>query len=66
MKILIVGGTGTVGSEVARRLLDKGSYVRVMTHSEEKVRSLPKGIDGVVGDLSDPGSLRPDRLYKYR
>jgi uncharacterized protein YbjT (DUF2867 family) len=57
MRTLVIGGTGTVGSEVVRRLLARGASVRVLVRSEEKKRALPRGAEGVVGDLGRPETL---------
>lgn len=57
MSILVVGGTGTVGNAVVRALAERQVPLRVMTRSEDKARAQPAGIQGVVGDLSDPRSL---------
>ncbi|MEP7064487.1 MAG: NmrA family NAD(P)-binding protein [Gemmatimonadota bacterium] len=57
MKILVVGGTGTVGSEVVRQLLGGGAEVFAMTRSPEHASKLPQGVKGVVGDLMDPSTL---------
>ena len=57
MKILVVGGTGTVGSEVARQLKARGESVFVLTRSPEHASKLPSGITGVIGDLMDPSTL---------
>ncbi len=57
MKILVLGGTGTVGSAVVPALVAKGHAVRVMTRSAEKARSAPEGIEARVGDLADPMGL---------
>jgi uncharacterized protein YbjT (DUF2867 family) len=57
MKILVVGGTGTVGSEVVRQLTTRGEQVFVLTRSAEHASKLPKGVKGVVGDLLDPSTL---------
>lgn len=55
MSTLILGGTGTVGGAVVAELLERGeSALRVLTRSPEKVSHLPKGVEGVVGDLTDP------------
>ncbi|WP_247236499.1 SDR family oxidoreductase [Telluribacter sp. SYSU D00476] len=56
-KVLIIGGTGTVGSQVVKELLKKGQQVRVLTTSKEKCAALPKGVEGVLGDLAQPASL---------
>ena len=56
--ILIVGGTGSLGKATARRLLDKGKPVRVMTRTPEKATDLQKlGAEVVQGDLLDKASL---------
>jgi uncharacterized protein YbjT (DUF2867 family) len=57
MKTLVVGGTGTVGSEVVRQLLARGESVSVLTRSPEHAQKLPRGAIGVVGDLLDPSKL---------
>ena len=54
MRHLVLGGTGTVGSLVVQGLLAKGEAVRVVTRSADRVKALPKGVVGVVGDLADP------------
>jgi uncharacterized protein YbjT (DUF2867 family) len=57
MKILVVGGTGTVGSEVVRQLKARNESVSVLTRSPEHASKLPAGVNGVVGDLMDPSTL---------
>ncbi|MFN7116699.1 MAG: SDR family oxidoreductase [Saprospiraceae bacterium] len=58
--ILIVGGTGFLGSEIARQLLAQGNAVRVMTRSLSKAASLEKlGAEVLYGDL-----IRPDTLQQ--
>jgi uncharacterized protein YbjT (DUF2867 family) len=55
MSTLILGGTGTVGGAVVQELLSRGETgVRVMTRDPEKAAGLPDGVEGVVGDLTDP------------
>ena len=51
MNILLIGGTGTVGSQTVRELLRHNVQPSVLTRSAEKVRELPAGVRGVVGDL---------------
>jgi uncharacterized protein YbjT (DUF2867 family) len=58
MKVLVIGGTGTVGSQVARELLARGAEVSVLTRSAEKAAKVPQGIRGVMGDLLDPKTVR--------
>lgn len=57
MKVLVIGGTGTVGSAVVAELLARRHEPRVMTRSEDKARQLPSGTDHVVADLENPSTL---------
>jgi uncharacterized protein YbjT (DUF2867 family) len=52
--ILIVGVTGTVGREVLKAAVNKGLRIRVLVRSKVRVVELPRGIEIVEGDLSDP------------
>lgn len=58
MKILVIGGTGTVGSQVVRELLAREVVVQVLTRSQEKAKGLPTGVEAVIGDLLNPGTVR--------
>jgi uncharacterized protein YbjT (DUF2867 family) len=58
MKILVIGGTGTVGSEVLRELLAREVEVQVLTRSADKAKGMPAEAQGVIGDLLDPGTVR--------
>jgi NADH dehydrogenase len=56
--VLVVGGTGTLGTLVTQRLLETGHRVRVMTRTQSKADDLKKrGALIVKGDLRDPESL---------
>jgi uncharacterized protein YbjT (DUF2867 family) len=55
-RTLIIGGTGTVGSQVVSQLLERGVQVRVMARNPEK-SSFPSEVDLVRGDLTQPDSL---------
>jgi uncharacterized protein YbjT (DUF2867 family) len=57
MKTLIIGGTGMVGSMVVAGLLKQGVIVRVMSHSPDKLKKLPTGVEGYRADLDDPDTL---------
>lgn len=54
---LVVGGTGTLGRELVRRLVDTGNEVRVLTRDRARARDLPKVVDIALGDLRDKPSL---------
>jgi uncharacterized protein YbjT (DUF2867 family) len=56
--ILIIGGTGTVGSLVARELRASNLQIKVLTRDPAKLRGLPEGVTGVVGDLLAPESIK--------
>ncbi|MGZ5426952.1 MAG: SDR family oxidoreductase [Thermoanaerobaculia bacterium] len=56
MNVLVLGGTGTVGSQVVRELLGKGADVSVLTRDPKK--PLPPGVRAVAGDLLDPVTVR--------
>jgi uncharacterized protein YbjT (DUF2867 family) len=56
MKVLVLGGTGTVGSQVARDLLARGAEVSVLTRNPKK--PLAPGAKAVAGDLLDPATIR--------
>ncbi|HEX6251026.1 MAG TPA: NmrA family NAD(P)-binding protein [Gemmatimonadaceae bacterium] len=59
--ILIAGATGVLGSEIARRLRDRGQRVRALVRSAsgtDTVATLEKmGVEIVRGDLNDRASL---------
>lgn len=57
MKILVLGGSGTVGSEVVRQLLARYVEVKVLTRSAEKAANLPDGAQAEIGDLQEPETI---------
>ncbi len=56
MNVLVLGGTGTVGSQVVRELLRRGADVSVLTRDVKK--ALAAGARPVAGDLLDPSTIR--------
>src|SRR5512140_1045819 len=56
MNVLVLGGTGTVGSQVVRELLKRGADVSVLTRDAKK--PLAAGAKPVAGDLLDPATIR--------
>ena len=66
MNVLVLGGTGMVGSEVVRALLEKG--VTSITATSRSGTGPVANVRWVAADLEDPTSLGPafegqDRLY---
>lgn len=60
MTILITGATGTIGSQVASELLDRGASVRVASRRPEALaRFAERGAEVTRIDLEDPASLAP-------
>jgi uncharacterized protein YbjT (DUF2867 family) len=57
MKILVTGGTGTVGGIVVRELLKRGAQVRVLARKEPEAGKLPFDVEIAIGDMVDPVSL---------
>lgn len=58
MKILVIGGTGLVGSAVVRELVAQKMEVTVLTRDAAKTKALPAGVSGVIGDLKSPATIR--------
>ncbi|HBP87696.1 MAG TPA: NAD-dependent epimerase/dehydratase family protein [Nitrospirales bacterium] len=59
MKSLVIGGTGQLGANVVRALLERGDQVRVLHRSTSNTFSIDGlDIERVVGDLNDGEALR--------
>lgn len=56
--ILVTGATGTIGLELVEQLLEKNQQIRVFTRDERKVAHFSKPVECVVGDLSQPETLK--------
>lgn len=62
MRILVTGGTGTVGSAVVRALAGKGADLAVLTRDASKAAALPPGVAAVIGDLGTPPTV--ERVFE--
>lgn len=61
MNILVLGATGTVGSNVVRELVARKQQVRVLTRDPKKAQGLGPNVEIMQGDITDPVTL--GRLY---
>jgi uncharacterized protein YbjT (DUF2867 family) len=62
MRILVTGGTGTVGSQVVRELAQRKADVTVLTRNRAKASNLPAGVNSVEGNLLQPETVR--RIFR--
>jgi uncharacterized protein YbjT (DUF2867 family) len=58
MKILVTGGTGTVGSQVVRELISRSVEVSVLTRDPAKMKHLPQKVNAIEGNLLEPATAR--------
>ena len=68
MKILAIGATGNVGSQVVKELRKRGAEVRALVRKKSDATRLAEGVEAVEGDLLDPVSVDSalagiDKLY---
>ena len=57
MKILITGGAGFIGANLASHLLAKGHQVTALDHSAAHAQRLPKGCAFIGADITDKGAV---------
>ena len=66
MKILVIGGTGLVGSYLLPILVEKGNEVYALTRTIDKIERINKlGAFGLLGDIRNPQAFKsnlPDKL----
>lgn len=58
LKVLFIGGTGNISSAAARRAVDLGVDLSVLTRGLATKRPIPDGVTPLVGDIRDPTSAR--------
>ena len=59
MRVYLTGGTGQIGSQLARALVERGDEVTALVRDKQRLKVLdPDGLKLVEGDVTDPGSLR--------
>ena len=66
MKILIIGGTGLIGSYLLPKLVKNGDDVYALTRDEKKIDRIKNlGAYGILGDIRNPHTFKkelPDKL----
>ena len=61
MKILVIGGTGLVGSYLLPKLVEKGKEVIALTRTADKIERINKlGAFGLMGDIRNPQTFKSD------
>jgi nucleoside-diphosphate-sugar epimerase len=60
MKVLVTGGSGFVGKELLKKLVEQNFSVRVLTRDSGK--TFPKGIEVILGDLANGSDLDFDSI----
>ncbi len=66
MNVLVIGGTGLVGSYLLPKLVEKGNVVFALTRAENKIERIKElGVYGILGDIRNAQAFKnalPDHL----
>lgn len=57
--ILVIGATGTIGTELVAQLTEGGEKVRILTRDPSKATKFGDKIEVIIGNLDEPRSLIP-------
>jgi nucleoside-diphosphate-sugar epimerase len=58
LRILFLGGTGTISSACVPRVLAAGHHLTVLTRGTTTVRAIPAGVEVLRADIRDRANLR--------
>src|SRR5690554_5859148 len=58
MKILIVGGTGLISSELAAQAQGRGDQLTLINRGKSRLAAPPPGTDVIHVDATDPAAMR--------
>lgn len=58
LRVLFIGGTGVISAASVARAVSLGFTVTVLTRGAGSLRPLPAGVEHLVADVRDPGSIR--------
>jgi nucleoside-diphosphate-sugar epimerase len=58
MKVLFIGGTGTISSACVAAAVEHGYAVTLLNRGESSLRPAPAGVEIVRADIHDPDSVR--------
>jgi nucleoside-diphosphate-sugar epimerase len=57
LKVLFIGGTGIISSAVARRALNAGVDLHIVTRGLSETHSIPRGVTAISADATDTEGL---------
>ena len=59
MKILLMGGTGWLGHNIAKQFLEQGEKITILTRGQKRTYAddMPKGVETLVADKSDEAAM---------